>query len=98
MATRYLFDNWTRSVIRIHEDDMPEQTYTLEFSGRAGDDNDVKVQRAIRAAGGEVVGAGTFLAAIPTQRDIEFVVPAEQAKALVASLRLMGFDPKAKVR
>ncbi len=77
---------------------MTDQTYTIEFFGRPGDRNDITAQREIRAAGGEVTSAGTFLMSTPMQRDIEFTVPSDQAESLIAGLRRLGFDPKAKVQ
>jgi len=76
---------------------MVDQVYTLVFDGRAGDQTDVAVQKAIQAAGGEVIACGTFLASNPAQRDIEFRVPADQAETLIAVLRRFGVHPHARV-
>lgn len=76
---------------------MTDQIYTVVFDGRAGDEIDVIVQRAISAAGGEVLGCGTFLMSNPTRRDIEFSVPADHAEPLINELRLLGLSPQAKV-
>jgi hypothetical protein len=76
---------------------MTNQTYTLEFDGRAGDSTDVYIQTAIDEVGGKVIGCGTFLMSNPPQRDIQFIVPADRVETLTVMLSLVGVVPRAQV-
>ena len=68
-----------------------ELIYTLAFDGRAGDDRDLACRDIIDRHGGRVTASGTFLMSDPPVRDLDFVVDANKAPDLVATLRDAGF-------